>query len=73
MRRTAEFRIACVKKAKEKARRSFIGKDLDDKGIGKLANCHCRPCSCYMCGNPRKYYGVVTRQEKIAALSEIDE
>ena len=71
--RTAEFRIACVKKAKEKARRSIIGKDLDDKGIGKLANCHCRPCSCYMCGNPRKYYGAVTKQEKRVILSMNDE
>jgi hypothetical protein len=24
-------------------------------------------CSCWMCGNPRKYFGFVTRQEKKAA------
>lgn len=24
-----------------------------------------KPCSCYMCGNPRKRFGEVTRQEKI--------
>ena len=23
-------------------------------------------CSCWMCGNPRKYFGQVTRQEKIS-------
>ena len=23
-------------------------------------------CSCWMCGNPRKYFGELTRQEKIA-------
>lgn len=27
-----------------------------------------RPCSCWMCGNPRKYFGVRTRQEIKAAL-----
>ena len=26
-------------------------------------------CSCYMCGNPRRFYGEVTYQEKKAALS----
>jgi len=28
-----------------------------------------RPCSCWMCGNPRKYFGTQTRQELKAALS----
>ena len=23
-----------------------------------------QPCSCYMCGNPRKHFGELTRQEK---------
>lgn len=27
-------------------------------------------CSCHMCGNPRKYWKAVTRQEEAAALSE---
>jgi len=27
-----------------------------------------QPCSCWMCGNPRKYFGVRTRQEIKAAL-----
>jgi len=26
-------------------------------------------CSCAMCGNPRKFFGEVTRQEKIAEIS----
>jgi len=26
-------------------------------------------CSCWMCGNPRKYFGELTRQEKIAESS----
>jgi hypothetical protein len=25
-----------------------------------------KPCSCYMCGNPRKWYGSVTFQEQRA-------
>ena len=24
------------------------------------------PCSCYMCGNPRRHFGTKTRQERIA-------
>jgi hypothetical protein len=29
-----------------------------------------RPCSCWMCGNPRKYFGRRTRQEDLAILTE---
>lgn len=35
----------------------------DDRFIGKLASTHCKPCSCYMCGNPRKL-GYRTIQER---------
>jgi len=28
-------------------------------------------CSCWMCGNPRKYFGEVTRQEKISEESSL--
>ena len=27
-------------------------------------------CSCWMCGNPRKYFGELTRQEKLAEASD---
>ena len=50
-----------------------MGKGLDAAGIGKLASVHCKPCSCYMCGNARKYSGMVTLQERRAALSAVDE
>jgi len=30
------------------------------------------PCSCYMCGNPRKKFGEVTRQEILAEFDELD-
>lgn len=29
-----------------------------------------RPCSCWRCGNPRKYFGAPTRQELKAASRE---
>jgi hypothetical protein len=32
-----------------------------------------RPCSCWLCGNPRKYFGARTRQELKAALSMEDQ
>ena len=31
----------------------------------KYAN-HMKTCSCFMCGNPRKWFGQKTRQEKIS-------
>lgn len=34
-----------------------------DKTIGKLANT-AAPCSCAMCGNPRKFHGELTMQER---------
>jgi hypothetical protein len=27
-------------------------------------------CSCWMCGNPRKYFGELTRQEKLAEAAD---
>ena len=35
---------------------------------GMLANT-ATLCSCWMCGNPRKYFGEVTRQETLTALN----
>jgi hypothetical protein len=32
--------------------------------IGIWASTHCRPCSCTSCGNPRKYFGRPTLQER---------
>lgn len=41
-------------------------KILDFRGSFKKVR---KPCSCYMCGNPRKWFNELTRQEK---LSDID-
>jgi hypothetical protein len=37
----------------------------DKKFIGKLVSTHGASCSCFMCGNPRKYFKEKTLQEKI--------
>ena len=37
------------------------------KAVGKLA-ANRKPCSCNMCGNPRRHFGDETRQEKIVVL-----
>ena len=57
-------------KAKESAK--FVMRhiwDYDDKNftlrnIGRLASTHCKPCSCPMCGNPRKHFNELTVQER---------
>jgi len=33
------------------------------KEAGMFAN-HGKVCSCWMCGNPRRYFGALTRQER---------
>lgn len=41
----------------------YVIKDVD----------HMASCSCWVCGNPRKYFKKLTLQEKRAILSENDE
>jgi len=59
-----------------KARRNHYGGDWAAIAGGKLVNT-ATPCSCWMCGNPRKYTGELTIAELKAdldfedALSEI--
>jgi hypothetical protein len=31
-----------------------------------------KPCSCWLCGNPRHHYNEVTRQEQVAVLRQQD-
>ena len=35
--------------------------------IGLMANCHCTPCSCFMCGNVRRISGEPTPAERRSA------
>lgn len=46
------------------ARRFRFGLDLrhNAKALGKVVHTPC-PCSCWMCGNPRKHFMQVTLQE----------
>ena len=39
--------------------------------VGSYRNVR-RPCSCWMCGNPRRYFGARTKQEILAALKQED-
>ena len=41
------------------------------RAVGKLARTR-RPCSCWMCGNPRRHLGEVTVQERRLAGAGID-
>ncbi len=44
----------------------------DARASGKLA--HTRQlCSCWMCGNPRRYFGEITLQERRAECAAHDE
>ncbi len=45
----------------------WYGDTLDFKP-GYIAD-NLKVCSCYMCGNPRKWYGLPTRKERIAEFS----
>lgn len=37
---------------------------LNPRTIGKMAHSHCVPCSCYMCGNPRRHWNIKTIAER---------
>ena len=79
MSRTIPFRRFQERKAKRKARRIWKMQLLNfpmetskmDRLIGILAGCHSTPCSCFMCGNPRRQ-GELTIQEKqhLASMKE---
>lgn len=43
---------------------------LNEKQLGMVVSTP-RHCSCWMCGNPRKYFGHKTRQE-IMASTDVD-
>ncbi|QTD47189.1 hypothetical protein [Ottowia testudinis] len=51
------------------ARRFHWGHDLrhDAASLGKAVNTP-RPCSCWMCGNPRRHFGSRTPQELASQL-----
>lgn len=72
MKRTRAERRHYAQKAKDKTRRILKGWSWSGEGeptelrVAKMSQTHCVNCSCYMCGNPRKYYDDITIQEKKA-------
>ena len=61
--RTKAYRRFQDRKAKRKSEKLLKMLHADcldqfpvtEREIGRFAGCHRRPCSCFMCGNPRKY------------------
>lgn len=55
-----------VERIKQKVRKMLRfwppEREVTDKEVGFLANTRC-PCSKECCGNPRRYFGELTRQE----------
>lgn len=53
------------------ARRFHWGRDIGDDpaALGKVVDTPC-PCSCWMCGNPRRHFKEVSRQERTFAGRE---
>ncbi len=66
--RNRAYRRWQAQKKKNKVRNYFVceyGKD-DPSTVGFMARTPA-PCSCMMCGNPRKYWRELTIQERRAA------
>jgi len=49
----------------KRARRKWWGRTLSPKELGEVAKTP-TPCSCYMCGNPRKHWSEPPIQERRA-------
>ena len=47
-------------------RRKYWGSKSDDQRLLGLAFSTPKPCSCWMCGNPRKHWGESSLQERSA-------
>lgn len=59
-------RLESEKRMKQKAKyilKSRLGREPTNEEIGKSSTIHGTSCSCWMCGNPRKYFGQKTFQE----------
>lgn len=59
--RTKEYRLAQIERLK-KNRKHYWNNSLNTKHAG-MALTTPKICSCWMCGNPRKYFGDRTIQE----------
>ena len=60
-------------KAKQKAERILKlwgHEEIDSRLVGIEAGVHCKRCSCYMCGNPRRWFGELTVQERMYGATQ---
>lgn len=65
-------RIHHARRLKEKRKHYSKNKGiLSDRAVGTLFHSPAR-CSCFMCGNPRKYFGERTVQERRQMQKERD-
>jgi hypothetical protein len=66
--RDRAWRRAKQEKAKTKAKRvlkQWHHMHVEDpETIGHMASTGCKPCSCPMCGNPRRHFKQLTVQER---------
>lgn len=62
MNKRALRRHHIVRLKKRRLRDNYWYKDLTPGNLGICVNTPC-VCSCWMCGNPRKHYNELTRQE----------
>lgn len=68
--RTRDYRRSQVVRAKCKAvwilvdGWAYRDDEINPRVIGITASTHGAACSCYMCGNPRKWFGERTVQER---------
>ena len=48
-----------------------IDEEVSASEIGRCASVHCKGCSCFMCGNPRRHFNERTVQERREFQEEI--
>jgi len=70
--RTRDYRRSQAVRAKRRAVRvlthawDYRNDEINPRLIGVTASTHGAACSCWMCGNPRRYFGEVTIKERQA-------
>ena len=64
------YRLALRKRrVRKNLRHYFQGDDFEPRRVGMYAETP-KPCSCWMCGNPRRYHGEMSMQERRAIAAE---
>lgn len=64
--RTKAYRRHHTERLKRVRSRYYDG-SVSEKQLQLLIHTR-KPCSCYMCGNPRRHFSEVTRQEELSDL-----